>query len=179
MDEAQLIAAALAGDEDAFSELYRGYHKYVRAIGRSILRTEDVDDMCQETFLSAFTRLGSFEGNSQFKTWLSRIALNRCLIVIRRQKRAGLDATQTVVFDEYVEMRKLHSVDRRLEGLPDSLDLERFLKRLTLPQREALEMAYLEDMSAQEIATALDTTVAAIKGRLSIAKKKMKIMREP
>jgi RNA polymerase sigma-70 factor, ECF subfamily len=178
MDEAQLIAAAQGGDEDAFAELYRHYHKYVRAIGRSILRTDDLDDMCQETFLSAFTRLGGFEGQAQFKTWLSRIALNRCLLILRDEKRPGQHGMHEVVFDEEVQMRGLQSVDARLEGLPGSLDMERFLKRLTIPQREALEMAYLGDMSAQEIAADLNTTVAAVKGRLAIAKKKMKIMRE-
>jgi DNA-directed RNA polymerase specialized sigma24 family protein len=64
MNETQLIAAARLGDEDAFAELYRQHAGYVRAIGRSILRKNDVDDMCQDTFLLAFTRLDRFASRS-------------------------------------------------------------------------------------------------------------------
>ena len=74
MDETELIAAARRGDEDAFAELYHQHVGYVKAVGRAILRKNDLDDMCQETFLLAFTRLHSFEGNSQFRTWITRIA---------------------------------------------------------------------------------------------------------
>ena len=64
MDETELIAAARLGDQDAFAELYRRHVRYVRAIGRSILRSRDLDDMCQETFLLAFMRLGRASGLS-------------------------------------------------------------------------------------------------------------------
>ena len=63
MDETELIAAARLGDEDAFTELYQQHLGYVKAVGRAILRRNDLDDMCQDTFLLAFTRLHSFEGN--------------------------------------------------------------------------------------------------------------------
>ena len=79
MDETELIAAARRGDEDAFAELYHQHVGYVKAVGRAILRKNDLDDMCQETFLLAFTRLHSFEGNSQFRTWITRIATYRML----------------------------------------------------------------------------------------------------
>ena len=89
MDETGLIAAARLGDQDAFAELYQLHIRYVRAIGRSILHTDDLDDMCQDTFLLAFTRLDSFEGNSRFRTWITRIAINRCLVTLRKERGAS------------------------------------------------------------------------------------------
>jgi RNA polymerase sigma-70 factor (ECF subfamily) len=178
MNEAELIAAARAGDESAFSELYNLHHRYVRAIGRSILPTDDLDDMCQETFLSAFTRLGSFEGNAQFRTWLSRIALNRCLMILRNKRRGGQGQSQTVGIDENPDHSGLCSVDKHLEGLPDRMYVEQLLLRLTPAQREALELAYVEEMSAAQIAAVLDTTVTAVKGRIAIARKKLRMMRD-
>ncbi len=89
MDETELIAAARLGDEDAFAELYRQHIGYVRAIGRSILRNRELDDMCQETFLLAFQRLDSFEGNGRFRSWITRIAINRCLAILRKGRQAS------------------------------------------------------------------------------------------
>ena len=89
MDETELIAAARLGDENAFTELYQQHIGYVKAVGRAILRKNDLDDMCQDTFLLAFTRLHSFEGNSQFRTWITRIATNRCLAILRKGRRNG------------------------------------------------------------------------------------------
>ena len=87
MNETELIAAARLGDEEAFTELYQLHLGYVKAVGRAILRRNDLDDMCQDTFLLAFTRLHSFEGNSQFRTWITRIATNRCLAILRKGRR--------------------------------------------------------------------------------------------
>ncbi len=99
MDETELIAAARSGNQDAFAELYRQHNRYVRAIGRSILRSRDLDDMCQETFLLAFMRLDSFEGNSQFRTWITRIAINQCLVILRKGRRASNVESHLVQMD--------------------------------------------------------------------------------
>ena len=105
MDEAMLIAAARLGDEDAFTELYHQHLSYVKAVGRAVLRKSDLEDMCQDTFLLAFTRLRSFEGKSNFRTWITRIAMNQCLVTLRKARQASngeshlmqIDAQLTVV----------------------------------------------------------------------------------
>jgi RNA polymerase sigma-70 factor, ECF subfamily len=68
VNETELLAAACNGCNDAFSELYKRNLPHVRAVGRAILRTNEVEDVCQETFLLAFTRLTSFRQNSNFRT---------------------------------------------------------------------------------------------------------------
>jgi RNA polymerase sigma-70 factor (ECF subfamily) len=165
MDETELIAAARLGNEDAFAELYRQHIRYVRAIGRSILRNRDLDDMCQETFLLAFMRLDSFEGNAQFRSWITRIAINRCLAILRKGRQASNGESHLVQMDaETAADRWVYaSKDSQLEGVGARLDLERLLGMLKPTQRQILEMAYLEDMPDLQIAEALGTTVVAVK----------------
>jgi RNA polymerase sigma-70 factor (ECF subfamily) len=158
MDETELIAAARSGDEDAFRELYQQHIGYVKAVGRAILRKNDLDDMCQDTFLLAFTRLHSFEGSSQFRTWITRIAVNRCLVILRKGRQA-IDS-------------RFARPDRDLEGVPARLDMEKLLRGLPPLQRRALTMAYAEDMPAQEIADILGTTLACVKNSIHLAKRR-------
>jgi RNA polymerase sigma-70 factor, ECF subfamily len=174
MDETGLIAAARLGDQDAFTELYQQYIRYVRAIGRSILHTDDLDDFCQETFLLAFTRLHGFEGRAHFRTWLTRIAINRCLVALRKGRGASHGESNCVQMDETADEYVLAGIDAQLEGVPARLDLNRLLQVLSPAQRQALEMAYLEDMPNLEIAEVLNTSLAAVKSRLSEAKRKVR-----
>jgi RNA polymerase sigma-70 factor, ECF subfamily len=165
MDETELIAAARSGDEDAFTALYQKHLGYVKAVGRAILRRNDVDDLCQDTFLLAFTRLNRFEGNSQFRTWLTRIAINQCLLILRRGHRMNSEANDGLLEECILE-------DKYLEGLPARLDLDRLLQRLKPMQRRLLEMAYVEEMPEQEIAEALGTTRDCVKSSIYRAKQR-------
>jgi RNA polymerase sigma-70 factor, ECF subfamily len=165
MDESELIAAARLGDEDAFAELHRLHIGYVRAIGRSILRNRELDDMCQETFLLAFMRLASFEGTARFRSWITRIAINRCLLILRKERQASNGESHVVHLeaDETMDRGLFASRDAQLEGVGTRLDLERLLGTLKPLQRQMLEMAYLEDIPDLQIAESLGTTVVAVK----------------
>ena len=173
MDETELITAARSGDQDAFAELYQRHIGYVRAIGRSILRSRDLDDMCQETFLLAFTRLDSFECNSIFRTWITRIAVNRCLMILRKGRRTSNDESQVVHIDEDegVDRCVLASRDHQLESVGTRLDLERLLGTLKPLQRQVLEMAYVDGIPDLQIAEALGITVAAVRCTLYRARR--------
>lgn len=169
MDNMGLVAAARRGDEDAFTKLYHRHIRYVRAIGRSILRTEDLDDMCQDTFLLAFTRLHSFEGNAQFSTWITRIAINRCLAILRKGRPASKDECQ-----HDGEGAAWATTDVHLEGVAERVDLNRLLEGLSPVQRRALELAYLEEMPNMEIAETLRLSLAKVKNTLVVAKQKLR-----
>jgi RNA polymerase sigma-70 factor (ECF subfamily) len=180
MDETELISAARLGDEGAFAELYRQHVRYVKAIGRSILRQKDVDDMCQDTFLVAFTRLDTFEGNSQFRTWISRIATNQCLITLRKGLQPSNGETNLLQVDEemaadgVLDRCVFAGIDAQLEGIPARLDLNRLLRVLKPAQRRLLEMAYLEDIPDLEIAELLGTTLASVKSNIHQAKRRVR-----
>jgi RNA polymerase sigma-70 factor (ECF subfamily) len=180
MNETELIAAARLGDEDAFAELYRQHAGYVRAIGRSILRKNDVDDMCQDIFLLAFTRLDRFDGNAQFRTWITRIAINQCLITLRTRRQPSNGETNLLQIDEemaddgVMDRCIFASVDTQLESVPARLDLTKLLRVLKPAQRQLLEMAYLEGIPDLEIAELLGTTLANVKSNLHRAKRRVR-----
>jgi RNA polymerase sigma factor (sigma-70 family) len=176
MDEASLIAAARLGDEDAFTELYRQHASYVKAIGHSILHKSDLDDLCQDTFLLAFTRLHSFQGNCHFRTWISRIATNQCLLTLRKARQASNGESHLIQIDAELaaglgrDRWIFASMDKGLEGLAARLDLNRLLIVLNPIQRRALEMAYLEGAPGEEIAELLGIPLSSVKNNIHRAK---------
>jgi RNA polymerase sigma-70 factor, ECF subfamily len=171
MNETELIAAARLGDEDAFAELYRLHARYVKAIGRSILRKNDIDDMCQDTFLLAFTRLPSFEGDAQFRTWISRIAINQCLLTLRQGRQISNGESFLVQLNAETSEA---SIDVQLEGIAARLDAKKLMRLLAPVQRRILTMAYLEGMPDQEIAEALETDLATVKSQIFQAKRRVR-----
>ena len=128
------------------------------------LRAEESDDMCQDTFLLAFTRLDRFEGKCPFRTWITRIAINQCLVRLRKGRQASNGESHLVQMDREMAEEALDRVffaskDSQLESVPARLDLKRQLQMLKPGQRRILEMAYVEDMPYQEIAEVLGIPV--------------------
>jgi RNA polymerase sigma-70 factor (ECF subfamily) len=82
-----LLELAQDGDGDAFAQLVDPYRSELhRYCYRMLGSLTDADDLCQETMLSAWRAIGGFCGRSSLRTWLYRIATNRCLNAIRDQK---------------------------------------------------------------------------------------------
>lgn len=183
MDESELIAAARGGDEDAFAEIYRQHAAYVRAIGRSILRTTDLDDMCQETFLRAFTQLDRFDVSLSFRPWLTRIAINQCLLILRQGRQASNGDSHLVQMDEEMPEEALDrfvfcSADPHLEGVSERLDLDKLLGMLKPAERQILELAYIEGTPYVEIAEVMGLPRAKVKRKIHSAKKKLRKKRD-
>src|SRR5580658_10918841 len=83
----ELVAAAKAGSNAAFEELQSRYsHRLYRRIQSITRNHEDAEDALQDTFLRAYLSLDSFEGRSQFSSWLTRIAINSALMLLRRRR---------------------------------------------------------------------------------------------
>jgi RNA polymerase sigma-70 factor (ECF subfamily) len=80
-----LVAAAKDGDEQAFEVLIKRHHRRILALALRYVRVrEDAEDIVQQTFQKAFVNLHRFEGKSSFSTWLTRIAINEALMLLRR-----------------------------------------------------------------------------------------------
>ena len=87
VDEAALIRAAQAGDQDAFEQLVRVYDQSVLRLAMNLLRSpEDAHDVYQEAFLRVYRNLDKFRFDCSFHTWLYRIVTNLCLDQMRRRK---------------------------------------------------------------------------------------------
>src|SRR5271168_221876 len=91
--EKELLAEARTGSEEAFAELVRRHSGKVYSVSLRMLKNrEDAEDNLQHALLKAYHNLGRFAGQSQFSTWLFRIAVNEALMKMRRhqtERRAG------------------------------------------------------------------------------------------
>jgi RNA polymerase sigma-70 factor (ECF subfamily) len=91
MEESSLVAAAKFGQKEAFNVLCeRLAPKILRSLYRITKNREDAEDALQDAFLRAFVHIVEFDGRSKFSTWLTRIAINSALMILRK-KRTSLE----------------------------------------------------------------------------------------
>ena len=107
-NEQSLVAAAQAGDSDAFVTLLNQYSRHIYRLGVSITGNHhDAEDVLQEASLKAYTALADFHGNSRFYTWLVRIAVNVALGKLRKRalwKESSLDEPRESEDGSYVPL---------------------------------------------------------------------------
>lgn len=177
--EADLIARYRRGDAQAWDELfdlhYAAAGRFVFQLAPGFTR-EDVEEICQETFLSVIRNLESFNGRSQFQTWLFRVAVNKAHDYRERQHAAKRGGGQTPLSlqAEDPETGLVLDPPTAAPG-PDAelLRAERHtLLRATLdelgePCREIIELRYFGDLSYDEIALTLELNVKTVSSRLS------------
>jgi RNA polymerase sigma-70 factor (ECF subfamily) len=174
--EKTLIARARAGNRNAFGELVRRHSQRVYGMSFRILKNrEDAEDNVQNVFCKAFSKIGQFEGNSQFSTWLIRIAVNEALMMLRKRR-----PEEAVSVDEE---RELDGGDTSSEPRDSHADPERryLTKELTTKAFEALhptlKYTFLlqkgEGWTSRELATALDITPELVKSRVFRARVKL------
>ncbi len=170
-----LVSRAQAGDQEAFTRLVELYSERIYNLGLRILKNQDdAADILQETFTAVYEKLDTFDGRSNFFTWLYRIATNFALMKLRKDKR-------TVYTDQDME-EKFDNPDRmqihewRDLPLRDMLNDE-FKKHLDeaidkLPEiyRSVFVLRDLENMSIKEASQILGITESNVKIRLKRAR---------
>ncbi len=172
--ESDLVAAAAAGDADAFASLMRTHEGRVRATCRRILGDATATEDCtQDTFTNAWRALSRFDRRSAFATWLYRIAANEALQALRRRRplevltdEPPLDAASDIPGPgiERIGRDEVRAVVRkRLLELPDAL-------RIPVVLRD------VEDWSNEEIATAIGLSVPATKARIHRGRMKLRAL---
>lgn len=161
-EDADLVRLARAGDEAAFADLYRRYARVVHGLLLARIPLTDVDDLVQDVFLTAWTRLDSLRDAAAFGGWVSTIARNRAVDFLRR-------AADAVELPSTLEARD--STADRVEALA-VLDVVR-----TLPDayKETLILRLVEGMSGPEIAQRTGLTAASVRVNLH---RGMKLLRE-
>jgi len=174
-----LVLAARAGSEAAFAELHRLYaHRLYKKIFSITRNHEDAEDVLQETLMRAYVALASFEGRSQFLSWLTRIAINASLMLLRKRRTRHEASTEPVSFDGE-EMPQLHVKDPCPNPEESCLLLERSrntlhaIAALKTPLRTVLEIQVSQECSLQQIAQSLDVSVPTVKSRLYRARRRL------
>jgi RNA polymerase sigma-70 factor, ECF subfamily len=176
--EAELLRRCRKGDQDAWSELF---DRHYAAAGRFIhqisakFTPEDMEEICQETFLTVINNISSFEGRSQFQTWVFRIAANKAHDFLERQqaaKRGGGQATISLQAED-PEGRTLDppsnapGPDAALLNAENTELVVQALERIGQPCREVIELRYFADLSYEEIADELRMNPKTVSSRLS------------
>src|ERR1700678_2368581 len=177
--EAPLIARCRLGEDRAWDALfdlhYAAAARFVFQLSPTFSR-EDVEEVCQETFLAVIKNIASFHGGSRVQTWIFRIAANKARDYRERQQAAKRGGGQTVLSleQENGEDKLPLQVPNSLPA-PDTLLLraERAthvglaLERLEEPCREIIQLRYFADLSYDEIAKELELNPKTVSSRLS------------
>ena len=181
-DEAALIRAAQAGDQDAFAQLVRVYDQSVLRLAMNLLRSpEDAQDVYQEAFLRVYKNLNNFRFDCSFHTWLYRIVTNLCLDQMRRRKVRKEEPTVVEGTDGPVD-RMEAVAEARAEGDPQrklfSGQLRRRIKEvlsgLTPRERMVFELRHYQGLRLRRIGEILGTSEEAAKNCLFRANQKMR-----
>ena len=174
-----LARQAQDGDESAFAEIVRRYSPRVFSVASRFFRQRSlVEEAAQEVFLKAYTQLGSFEGRGSFEGWLTRIATNTCLNMIRGAKRRPESTVSDLTDDEqnWLEQQSGDGSERlSVENNLVAADLaDRLLSVLPPEDQQALLMIDGEDASIKEVAEATGWSESKVKVRAFRARRKLR-----
>ena len=169
----ELLAAHVAGDHDAFGELFARHRDRLWAVAlRTTGHPEDAADALQDALISAYRRAGSFRGDAAVTTWLHRVVVNACLDRMRAAKVRAADALPDDL-EEYAGRGSLGTAEA--DGGPDATAIAHERRRqvldalATLPdeQRAALVLVDMEGYPVAQVAEMLDCAVGTVKSRCS------------
>jgi RNA polymerase sigma-70 factor (ECF subfamily) len=177
--EADLLARCRRGEAGAWDELfdlhYAAAGRFVFQLGHDYSR-EDVEEICQEVFLSVIRNLDSFHGGSQFQTWLFRIAANKARDYRERRHAAKRGGGQTPLSLQAEDPKSRLTIDPpATTPAPDALLMNaeqvalihQALDQLGEPCRGIVEMRYFGGLSYDEISRSLELNPKTVSSRLS------------
>jgi RNA polymerase sigma-70 factor (ECF subfamily) len=180
LDERKLVAAAKRGQDAAFGALFERYKQMMlRAALRITQRHEDAEDAVQDSFLSAFLHLKDFDGRSSLSTWLTRIAINSSLMILRKKRtsrelpmEASSETGETLKIWEPVDPalnpEKQYAAGQRGRMVREAV------RRLRPAIRTAIELRQLEELSLKQTASKMGISLAAAKARIFHARRALR-----
>ena len=184
-DEAQLVALVTQGDSRAFAELAQRHLPAIETYATRILADQTAaQDIAQETLLVLWQRSSEFKPEkARLTTWLHRVAHNRCIDLLRRQKRetpmpsADIydrqeNSAQGSGVNDVHDPTDIISVTSELDANPSAMDAA--LRRLPESQRTALVLTYYQNLSNREVASVMNSSTRAVESLLCRARGNLK-----
>jgi RNA polymerase sigma factor (sigma-70 family) len=174
--EKSLVEAAKAGKSAAFDALCKRYaQQLLRAALRITRNREDSEDAVQDALMRAFVHLRDFDGRSSFATWLTRIAINSALMILRKKRSSHETAMAGTDYSGaegpgYEIPDHAPNPERRYAQTEKERILKKAVRRLRPTLRQVVEIQQLQECSMRETADAMRISVAATKARLFHAK---------
>ncbi len=169
--DADLLAAHVAGDRLAFTELVRRHRDRMWAIAlRTLGDPDEAADAVQDAFISAFRSAGGFRGQAQVSTWLHRIVVNACLDRIRRNRARPTSplpdagpGEPALTLDTVADRESRLAVDDALRSLP-------------VEQRAAIVLVDVEGYSVAETAQLLGVAQGTVKSRCARGRARLAVL---
>ncbi len=167
--DVELVSLAKQGNGSAFGELYTRYYKYVSTVCRRVLGEQYLhmlDDLTDDTFVRAYTRIEDLEDIEKFKPWIGSIARNLC-INSKTRERIRVDLVEDLIDPESdpesdIEREQIEGIVREaINALPEE-------------ERICIELHYFGRLSIREISAHVNKGVQTVKTRLYRARKKLR-----
>jgi RNA polymerase sigma-70 factor (ECF subfamily) len=178
-EDAALVAIAKTGDTRAFELLVQRHERKIFSLAHRMTRNrEDAEDVVQQSFQKAFIHLRKFEGDSLFSTWLTRIAINEALMLLRRKRGSREVPIESNTEGESALPLDIADVGPNPEDSCLQREQERFLSaavsELTPGMRKAIELRELGELSTGETAQVMGLSVGAVKARIFHGRRKLR-----
>jgi RNA polymerase sigma-70 factor (ECF subfamily) len=155
-----LVTASRKGDKSAYALLVKRHYKHAFIVCLGIVgNVEDAEDTAQEAMLKGFMEIEKLRDSSQFGPWVTKIARNLCINLVRRKRRTG-----EIIADKATR-------PNRAQGPNDSL--QQAIDGLPLEIRQPLVMYYFDGQSVQTVANNLNMSTSAVYSRLRTAIKEL------
>ncbi|HXK09004.1 MAG TPA: sigma-70 family RNA polymerase sigma factor [Vicinamibacteria bacterium] len=158
--EREAVEACRRGEREAFDQLVVRYQRDVyRLCYRYVNNHEDANDLAQEVFLKAWRAIGRFRGESAFSTWLYRIAVNACLNFRALRRPATQDLPEALA-------DPVPGAAARVESADEARRVREAVRRLPEKQRATLILKIYHELTHEEVAAVLGSTVGTVKANL-------------
>ncbi len=164
----QLIISCENGDKKAQFAIYKQYYKAMFNTAYRIVNDRfEAEDIMQESFLAAFTKLGSFSGNVTFGAWLKRIVINHSLTALKKNKRIETVSIEKVTIKDSEEEKEDYSLLSAKEILAQ-------IAKLKPNYKVAITLHLIEGYDYEEIAEIMDISYENSRTTISRAKNKLR-----
>ncbi len=173
--EAQTIARAQRGDEEAFASLFEAQKRRVYSLClRMTGNTAEAEDLAQEAFLQLFRKISTFRGDSAFSTWLHRLVVNVVLMHLRKKGLQQISLDDVDNSQEEPVKRDYGDDDRRLVGSVDRISLNRAIADLPPGYRAVFVLHDVEGYEHNEIAQIMGCSIGNSKSQLHKARLRLR-----
>jgi len=172
--EESLVTSAKAGMHLAYAELCRRYSiRTLHVVQRITRNKEDAEDALQESLLKAFTHLNAFDEKSKFSTWLTRIAINSALMILRKKRSHPESSSEDDMLSKLQDSNPASDPERNIIERERDFTLRKAVRHLPPLLREPTEIHYLQEVSVSEVAARTRVSLFATKSRLLRARKSL------
>ncbi len=182
--EVELVQRAQAGDHEAFAELQTRLDSPIRRFVWRLIGTHpEEDDIVQDSLIALYLNLDRIEPPENLRPYLFRIIRNRCYDLLRKRRRFEHISLDEEPVESWVSMHEPPATGSQPEEVTHwlmlQMEVQAAMDRLPEAQRQTLILYSEENLSYNEIAEAMDTSIGTVKSRLFYAKKTLRQLISP